>query len=126
MLISFDGQVRNPRLLALLDLETDKQFAMVALIVINNLIVYFGLVEPVRIIQSANRSHVILHQRRRIAARGSIRGSLNSQSAGKKRRAEVLVAGKFHSDQAMAVSAVHMVGDDSGGGARRSHRFLRG
>ena len=102
-LIPFDGQVLDPRLLALLDLDPDKQFALVAHVIIDDLVLHVGLMESVGIVKSANGSHVILDQRRRIPSGRSIRSGLNSQPAGEKGRAEVLVAGKRHTDQAMPV-----------------------
>ena len=64
MLVSVDGQIRDPGLLALLDLEPDEQIALVALVIVDELALHLDFMETVCIVQSANRSHIILQERR--------------------------------------------------------------
>ena len=81
LLVSVNGQVRDPRLLALFDFKPDEQVALVALVIVEKLALHLDVMETVGIVKRANRRHIVLQQRGRISSRRRIRGGLNLQSA---------------------------------------------
>ncbi len=107
-LIPVDGQIRNPRLLALFDFKRDEQISMMALVIIDQLTLHLDFVETVGIVKCANRSDVVLQQRVRIPSGRSIRGRLDFQPAGEQVRIEILIARECHSHQTVAVATVDM------------------
>src|ERR1019366_6513228 len=110
---------RHSSLLALLNVKLHKQITTAPLVIINQPTANLHLMKSVCIVEGANGSHVILQQRAGVPSGGGIRTGLNLQSAGQNFRAEILIARKYHSKQAMVVATINVVHDDPGSLTRR-------